>query len=562
MARMERADGAKILLKKKHHKALVKDFPELNDIKDRYRWNNDDETENAITVNIRWFSIEALQALFELYQKDGSQMGDRHQMGLIRGQIEVMKNPTGAKIGQLRPLETAMMAFIKKNIIRGWVFMKDGDRMQAYQVHNVAYHPPVQTRDGSIPPYVKLELNVWGQGKNKTKKIEWHAGDLKGHTVSELLAEKNVFHETQEFLDAYDKDEKRFIDWRKKFGEQFVGNGEMHYEHDKDSWSWRDRKENINNARMVVDDRCDSIDDTKTTCMFYYLDEDTGEAEGKQSMEEAEKYSQQPCEHYVWCYNLISHNSGYVHIDQLQPYVYRPELRDKLILPPEHGDLIDALTADMDVLMEDIISGKTGGTTIICQGKAGTGKTLTAEVYSEIVKRPLYRIHSGQLGTNAESVENELNAALKKAQSWKAVMLIDEADVFVSQRDGNLEKNAVVSVFLRTLEYYDGLLFLTTNRLDTIDEAILSRCIAQIQYKEPSVDERFKLWQTLGSVYGMDLVKDKKMAKELADTFVCTGRDIKGLIKLVTKYARQRNKKIEVKDFVRMATFKGIKVVQ
>ena len=38
--------------------------------------------------------------------------------------------------------------------------------------------------------------------------------------------------------------------------------------------------------------------------------------------------------------------------------------------------------------------------------------------------------------------------------------------------------NAVVGVFLRVLEYFNGLLFLTTNRIDDIDEAIVSRCIA------------------------------------------------------------------------------------
>ncbi len=42
--------------------------------------------------------------------------------------------------------------------------------------------------------------------------------------------------------------------------------------------------------------------------------------------------------------------------------------------------------------------------------------------------------------------------------------------------------NAVVGVFLRVLEYFNGLLFLTTNRIDDIDEAIVSRCIALIKF--------------------------------------------------------------------------------
>ncbi len=40
------------------------------------------------------------------------------------------------------------------------------------------------------------------------------------------------------------------------------------------------------------------------------------------------------------------------------------------------------------------------------------------------------------------------------------VVLLDEADVFLEQRSlANLERNALVSVFLRVLEYYDGNLY-------------------------------------------------------------------------------------------------------
>lgn len=212
----------------------------------------------------------------------------------------------------------------------------------------------------------------------------------------------------------------------------------------------------------------------------------------------------------------------------------------------------------MDVLQEDIVVGKSGGTAILCFGPAGVGKTLTAEIFSEVIKRPLYRVHSGQLGTDAESVEAELNEALHNATRWRAVLLIDEADVFVRKRGSDLEMNAVVGVFLRTLEYYKGLLFMTTNLPDEIDDAILSRCIAQIKYMKPDEPERLRLWKTLGSVYGCAFTQDEKNAKKLAAKFECTGRDIKGLIRLVMKYAHQRGKQIEFEDFTRLASFKGL----
>lgn len=51
-------------------------------------------------------------------------------------------------------------------------------------------------------------------------------------------------------------------------------------------------------------------------------------------------------------------------------------------------------------------------------------------------------------------------------------------------------------VFLRTLEYYSGILFLTTNRLGAIDEAFHSRIKIAIFY--PRLDEKstVKIWQT------------------------------------------------------------------
>jgi SpoVK/Ycf46/Vps4 family AAA+-type ATPase len=43
--------------------------------------------------------------------------------------------------------------------------------------------------------------------------------------------------------------------------------------------------------------------------------------------------------------------------------------------------------------------------------------------------------------------------------------------------------NAIVSVFLRQLEYYNGILFLTTNRVGDIDPAFKSRVHVTLEYK-------------------------------------------------------------------------------
>jgi hypothetical protein len=66
---------------------------------------------------------------------------------------------------------------------------------------------------------------------------------------------------------------------------------------------------------------------------------------------------------------------------------------------------------------------------------------------AEILNRPLYTIGSSDLGMTAGQMENSLKNALKLASAWDAVLLIDEADVFLEQREvHDLERNALVSV--------------------------------------------------------------------------------------------------------------------
>ena len=68
----------------------------------------------------------------------------------------------------------------------------------------------------------------------------------------------------------------------------------------------------------------------------------------------------------------------------------------------------------------------------------------------------------GDIGETPGQVQNSLQAAFTLAYRWGCVLLLDEADVFLAERNRtDMNRNAVVSVFLRNLEYYNGILFLT-----------------------------------------------------------------------------------------------------
>ncbi|HEY0469400.1 MAG TPA: AAA family ATPase, partial [Polyangiaceae bacterium] len=377
---------------------------------------------------------------------------------------------------------------------------------------------------------------------------------------------------------VYDETTSRYFDWRAHSGAQFVGRGVGFYAEDPNAshrdtdWSRKDivvLSTNGSPARLVNDEAVlsqrSAVLDTPGDILGQYLRKaaKSNQYDKEEEVQESRAqipaglFTQVPIHPYILMFHLELHHHLWVHVEDIEPYEYRSDLKQKLVLPEEQTDLIDILTSEMDVLMDDIVAGKSGGTTVLCAGPPGVGKTLTAEVYSELIKRPLYRVHSGQLGLNVASMEVALKNALMRAQRWGAVMLIDEADIYIRRRNDDMTMNAVVGVFLRVLEYFNGLLFLTTNRVEDIDEAIVSRCIAMIKYHPPDYAARLRIWQVMLAQF--ELQVDASLPAELVELFPdATGRDIKGLSKLVAKYCRHREAGPTLAVFKRCAIFRGM----
>ncbi|KAF3801312.1 hypothetical protein GCG54_00005468 [Colletotrichum gloeosporioides] len=144
----------------------------------------------------------------------------------------------------------------------------------------------------------------------------------------------------------------------------------------------------------------------------------------------------------------------------------------------------------------DFVRGKGNGLILLLHGKPGVGKTCTAECIAEFTRRPLMILTSSDIGTEPRDVEANLTENFKRAMSWGAVLLIDEADIFMERRTtSDLTRNSLVAGFLRALEFYDGILFLTTNRVGSFDDAFISRIHIQLYYPDFSDDERQKIWK-------------------------------------------------------------------
>ena len=184
-------------------------------------------------------------------------------------------------------------------------------------------------------------------------------------------------------------------------------------------------------------------------------------------------------------------------VELFSDVVWNTQAFDHLVLGGTTKDLVKALIMrQIDAhKATDLIGGKGNGLIILLHGGPGTGKTYTAESVAEIAQKPLYRVTCGDVGTDPEQVEKYLGSVLDLGKKWDCVVLLDEADVYLEERSlDNLQRNALVSVFLRQLEYNNGILILTSNRVGTFDEAFKSRIQLALHYEDLTMPQRKQIW--------------------------------------------------------------------
>ncbi|KAK6217934.1 hypothetical protein LQW54_002989 [Pestalotiopsis sp. IQ-011] len=229
---------------------------------------------------------------------------------------------------------------------------------------------------------------------------------------------------------------------------------------------------------------------------------------------------------------------------------------ESLVLQPETKDTVRALVASHKYhaadSIDDVIQGKGKGLVFVLHGPPGTGKTLTAEGISELLKCPLYSVSAGDLGMDPRQLEGELQKILDVCHTWGAILLLDEADVFLEKRNfQGVQRNALVSIFLHQLEYYQGILFLTTNRVETFDDAFQSRIHIALRYDELSTKAKkaiFKIF--IDRVKALQDIPTTEITEKDYDALAkhnLNGRQIKNTVRTAQALAVHRGEPFGMK---------------
>ncbi|KAH7064974.1 P-loop containing nucleoside triphosphate hydrolase protein [Macrophomina phaseolina] len=240
------------------------------------------------------------------------------------------------------------------------------------------------------------------------------------------------------------------------------------------------------------------------------------------------------CDPQVRGYSFKTKKWASFWVDLIEDVKWNEDAFESLVLPSNHKRLMLSFV-DSQIrnkgLFDDVIEGKGQGIVILLEGSPGVGKTLTAEALADRLRKPLYAMSIAELGNTPNDLEARLMMILEMAVRWDAVVLLDESDVFLEKRSAdNLHRNGVVAIFLRLLEYFRGVLFMTTNRVRAMDPAFQSRIHLKIQYPELREEARREIWGRMMGLSGMESGLKEGEVEALA-RLELNGREIKNLVK-------------------------------
>ena len=183
----------------------------------------------------------------------------------------------------------------------------------------------------------------------------------------------------------------------------------------------------------------------------------------------------------------------------LQAQCHRPLPRESAASLPEvyDPDFIHA-DADLSAVVRGLARAASGR--LCLYGPPGTGKTAYAHWLAEELRRPLLvRRASDLLSMWLGESEKQMAEAFRRAERENAILLIDEIDSFLQDRDGAHRswEITLVNEMLTQVEAFLGIFIASTNRINGLDSAALRRFDLKVRFgflRPEQAQELFRRW--------------------------------------------------------------------
>ncbi len=173
---------------------------------------------------------------------------------------------------------------------------------------------------------------------------------------------------------------------------------------------------------------------------------------------------------------------------------------------------------------------------VLLFGPPGTGKTTIAKAMASQIQASFYEMSAADLLSKwaGESEQRVAKLFTQARANRPSIIFIDEIDALLRRRSGDSNakwEERVLSQFLRELDGLKGgdgvLLVGATNRIDTIDEAVVGRRLEPVEVGLPDAPARLQLLQLL--CREVNLAKTVNLRSLIPGTEGMSGADLKRL---------------------------------
>lgn len=174
-------------------------------------------------------------------------------------------------------------------------------------------------------------------------------------------------------------------------------------------------------------------------------------------------------------------------------------------------------------------------TTILFQGKSGTGKTMFAHALASRIGKKVITADVNEIIDRMDSA-SVLRSLLLQARLQDAILFLDECERLL----GNSEhRSTKVTDVLKAFEEFDGIIIMATNFMDNMDLAMRRRILYTVNFDVPGVAAREQIWQA--HITEKTRLEGSVDLRYLAEKYELTGGLIKNAVLLAAAAAVDRN---------------------